>query len=70
MWVLDEPTSAIDVAGDADFVALLRETGADRFVVVITHKDLGVEEGDEVWRVEHGRPELLPPPVDAAAPGL
>ncbi|UYG17095.1 ATP-binding cassette domain-containing protein [Brachybacterium huguangmaarense] len=69
MWVLDEPTSAIDVAGDADFVALLRETGADRFVVVITHKDLGVEDGDEVWRVEDGRPERLLPPVGAAAPG-
>ncbi|MFC0675100.1 ATP-binding cassette domain-containing protein [Brachybacterium hainanense] len=61
MWVLDEPTSAIDVAGDADFLALLRETGAERFVVVITHKEIGFEDGDELWRVEDGRAELLLP---------
>ncbi|WP_198025388.1 ABC transporter ATP-binding protein [Brachybacterium phenoliresistens] len=68
MWVLDEPTSAIDVAGDADFLDLLRETGAERFVLVITHKELGFEDGDELWRVEHGRPRLLRP-APAGGPG-
>jgi ABC-type transport system involved in cytochrome bd biosynthesis fused ATPase/permease subunit len=69
MWLLDEPTSAIDAAGDADFLALLRKVGANRFILVITHKDLPLEDGDELWRIEGGRPERLPPPPTATAPG-
>lgn len=68
MWLLDEPTSAIDAAGDAEFLALLRETGADRFIVVITHKEIDLQEGDEVWHVEDGHPRLLPAPEGIEPP--
>lgn len=55
VWVLDEPTSAIDAEGDAAFLRLLREVGADKMIVIVSHKPFELADGDEVWHVDEGR---------------
>jgi heme exporter protein A len=44
VWLLDEPTTALDVAGQAVFAGLMREHLADGgMIVAATHAPLGIE---------------------------
>lgn len=44
LWLLDEPTNALDVAGQAMFAALMREhLAAGGLIVAATHGPLGID---------------------------
>jgi heme exporter protein A len=44
IWLLDEPTTALDVAGQAVFVSLMREhLSSGGMIIAATHAPLGIE---------------------------
>jgi heme exporter protein A len=44
IWLLDEPTTALDVAGQAVFAGLMREhLAGGGLIIAATHAPLGIE---------------------------
>ena len=44
IWLLDEPTTALDAAGHAVFAGLMREhLAAGGLIIAATHAPLGIE---------------------------
>jgi heme exporter protein A len=47
IWLLDEPTTALDVAGQAVFAGLMREhLASGGLIIAATHAPLGIEAGE------------------------
>ncbi|MGH3277463.1 MAG: ABC transporter ATP-binding protein [Streptosporangiaceae bacterium] len=53
--VLDEPTAALDVRGEAELFDLLLDVTADRTVVLISHRFSTVRRADQIVVLENGR---------------
>jgi ATP-binding cassette subfamily C protein CydC len=53
--ILDEPCAGLDAQTERDFFATLNETAADRSIVLIAHRLIGVERLDRIWRLSGGR---------------
>lgn len=67
--VLDEPTSSLDEASEADVVAVLRQEARRRLLVVAAHRPGLVRAADRVWRLEDGTlHQEVPPGVPAGPP--
>lgn len=54
IWLLDEPTEHLDVASARGLTNLLLELSADRSVVWVTHRLLGLEALDEILVLKQG----------------
>ncbi|MDZ7801315.1 MAG: ABC transporter ATP-binding protein [Trueperaceae bacterium] len=52
--VLDEPTSSLDEASEADVVAVLRQEARRRLLLVAAHRPGLARAADRVWRLEDG----------------
>jgi ATP-binding cassette subfamily B protein len=53
--ILDEPSAALDSAGEQDLLRRLRQSFAGKTLIVITHKPLLAEAADWTIRIEHGQ---------------
>ena len=60
--VLDEPTAHLDAATEAEVMADLLAATRGRTMLLITHRDTGLTELDEVVHLEGGRVVAGPPP--------
>ena len=52
--LLDEPTSNLDEAAEADLVNLLRDQARSRLLVAVTHRPALAQAADHLWRLEYG----------------
>ncbi|MGH7156166.1 MAG: amino acid ABC transporter ATP-binding/permease protein, partial [Acetobacteraceae bacterium] len=55
LLILDEPCAGLDAATERDFFTTLNETAAERTIVLIAHRLIGVERLDRIWRLSGGR---------------
>jgi ABC-type multidrug transport system fused ATPase/permease subunit len=55
LLVLDEPTSSLDVATEAEIISLLRELRGRRTIVLIAHQPSSLQSCDEVFQLDRGR---------------
>ena len=55
IWILDEPTSAIDAEAERDVFAQLRRTKAERITVVVSHRAWTLRGMDRIYVVDEGR---------------
>jgi ATP-binding cassette subfamily C protein CydC len=53
--ILDEPCAGLDAETERAFLATLNEVAADRSVILITHRLIGVERLDRIWRLSGGK---------------
>ena len=53
--ILDEPATGLDAATERAFLATLNDVAAGRTVILITHRLLGVERLDRIFRLSAGR---------------
>ncbi|NVN31520.1 ATP-binding cassette domain-containing protein, partial [Endobacter medicaginis] len=53
--ILDEPCAGLDIDTERAFLETLNTVADDRTVVLITHRLLGVERLDRIWRLVGGR---------------
>ena len=53
--ILDEPCAGLDATTERAFLATLNEVGSGRTVILITHRLVGVERLDRIWRLSGGR---------------
>ncbi len=53
--ILDEPCSGLDATTERAFLATLNEVGSGRTVILITHRLVGVERLDRIWRLSGGQ---------------
>ena len=53
--ILDEPATGLDDAAERAFFQQLNTAAAGRTVILITHRLLGVERLDRIWRLSGGR---------------
>jgi ATP-binding cassette subfamily C protein CydC len=53
--ILDEPCAGLDAATERAFLATLNEAAAGRSVLLITHRLIGVERLDRIWRLAGGK---------------
>ncbi len=53
--ILDEPCAGLDAETERAFLATLNDVAAGRSVVLITHRLIGVEKLDRVWRLSAGK---------------
>ncbi|CAI9119754.1 thiol reductant ABC exporter subunit CydC [Acetobacteraceae bacterium LMG 32668] len=60
LLVLDEPATGLDAETERAFLATLNETSRGRTVLLIAHRLLGVEQFDQVWRLNGGKVEAAP----------
>lgn len=54
IWILDEPTSAIDAEAERDVFAQLRRTKAERITVVVSHRAWTLRGMDCIYVVDEG----------------
>lgn len=52
--ILDEPATGLDDAAERAFLATLNDVAAGRTVILITHRLLGIERLDRIWRLSAG----------------
>lgn len=52
--ILDEPTSALNVELEREFLELIRSMKSDKTIVIISHRERMLEFCDRVFRVENG----------------
>jgi ABC-type multidrug transport system fused ATPase/permease subunit len=62
LWVLDEPTAALDADGASVVVQLLRRLAGSRTVVVVSHDHRLLAAADHAIWLEHGRVAATPLP--------
>jgi ATP-binding cassette subfamily B protein len=55
LWILDEPSSALDIHAEAQMHELLRQNAGDKMVLLISHRMGTVRHADEIVVLEHGR---------------
>ncbi|MFD7156971.1 ATP-binding cassette domain-containing protein [Kribbella sp. NPDC059898] len=55
IWILDEPTSAIDAEAEQAIFAELRRTSASRITIVVSHRAWTLREMDRIYVVDDGR---------------
>ncbi len=55
IWLLDEPTSAIDAEAEQEIFAQLRRTAADRITVVVSHRAWTLRGMDRIYVFDDGR---------------
>lgn len=53
--ILDEPCAGLDAATEREFLSVLNETAEKRTVVLITHRLLGIERLDRIYRLSGGK---------------
>ncbi|MGY3901323.1 heme ABC transporter ATP-binding protein/permease CydC [Aeromonas lusitana] len=61
LWLLDEPTEGLDSQTEREIMALLFKLGADRTLLLISHRLLGLEQMDRIALMEEGRIRLCAP---------
>lgn len=54
IWILDEPTSAIDTEAEQEVFTQLRETAADRITIVVSHRAWTLRAMDRIYVMDHG----------------
>jgi ATP-binding cassette subfamily B protein len=54
VWILDEPTSAIDAEAEHEIFADLRRTSADRITIVVSHRAWTLREMDRIYVIDNG----------------
>lgn len=69
IWILDEPTSAIDAEAEAEIFAALQHDKHDRITIVVSHRAWTLRGMDRIYVFDHGRiaqtgtfPQLLNQP--------
>ncbi|MDN5688615.1 MAG: ABC transporter ATP-binding protein/permease [Brachybacterium sp.] len=55
IWILDEPTSAIDAEAEQDIFRELQRSKADRITIVVSHRAWTLRGMDEILVVDQGR---------------
>lgn len=55
IWILDEPTSAIDAEAEQQIFAELQRTKADRITIVVSHRAWTLKGMDQIYVFDHGR---------------
>lgn len=55
VWVLDEPTSAIDAEAEQQIFAELQRGKADRVTIVVSHRAWTLKDMDHIYVFDHGR---------------
>ncbi|SDS89386.1 ATP-binding cassette domain-containing protein [Microlunatus soli] len=55
IWVLDEPTSAIDAEAEQQIFAELQRTKADRITIVVSHRAWTLKGMDRIYVLDGGR---------------
>ncbi|GAA3086872.1 ATP-binding cassette subfamily B protein [Kribbella aluminosa] len=55
IWILDEPTSAIDAEAEQSIFSELRRTSAARITIVVSHRAWTLREMDRIYVVDEGR---------------
>lgn len=55
IWILDEPTSAIDAEGEAQILEEMRRIAADRIVIFISHRAWTLKNVDIIHVIDDGR---------------
>ena len=53
--ILDEPCAGLDADTERAFLTTLNEVAAERTVILIAHRLIGVERLDRIWRLSGGR---------------
>ena len=53
--ILDEPCDGLDAETERAFLATLNEVAAGRSIILITHRLIGVERLDRIWRLSGGK---------------
>ncbi|WP_238155266.1 ATP-binding cassette domain-containing protein [Kribbella soli] len=54
VWILDEPTSAIDAEAEHEIFTDLRRTSADRITIVVSHRAWTLREMDRIYVIDNG----------------
>ncbi|MET9272680.1 ABC transporter ATP-binding protein [Kribbella sp. NPDC003557] len=54
VWILDEPTSAIDAEAEQEIFAELRRTSAGRITIVVSHRAWTLREMDRIYVIDAG----------------
>jgi ATP-binding cassette subfamily B protein len=55
IWILDEPTSAIDAEAERQIFAELSRTRHDRITIVVSHRAWTLREMDRIYVIDGGR---------------
>ncbi|QDP95297.1 ABC transporter ATP-binding protein [Microlunatus elymi] len=55
VWILDEPTSAIDAEAEAEIFAALQQDKHDRITIVVSHRAWTLRGMDRIYVFDHGR---------------
>ncbi|MFB6722682.1 ATP-binding cassette domain-containing protein [Kribbella sp. NPDC056345] len=55
IWILDEPTSAIDAEAEREIFADLRRTKSDRITIVVSHRASTLTELDRIYVIDDGK---------------
>lgn len=61
LWLLDEPTEGLDSQTEREIMDLLFRLGADRSLLLISHRLLGLEQMDRIALMEEGQIRLCAP---------
>ncbi|WP_421166841.1 heme ABC transporter ATP-binding protein/permease CydC [Aeromonas dhakensis] len=61
LWLLDEPTEGLDSQTEREIMGLLFKLGADRTLLLISHRLLGLEQMDRIALMEEGQIRLCAP---------
>ncbi|PHS85882.1 amino acid ABC transporter permease [Aeromonas dhakensis] len=61
LWLLDEPTEGLDSQTEREIMELLFRLGADRTLLLISHRLLGLEQMDRIALMEEGQIRLCAP---------
>ena len=54
LWILDEPTSAIDAHAEEEIFATLRKVAADHMTILVSHRAWTLKHADVIHVVDHG----------------
>lgn len=55
IWILDEPTSAIDAEAERQIFAELQRTKSERITIVVSHRAWTLKGMDRIYVFDHGR---------------
>jgi ATP-binding cassette subfamily C protein CydC len=53
--ILDEPCAGLDATTERAFLATLNEVAPGRTIIMITHRLIGIERLDRIWRLSNGQ---------------
>lgn len=54
MWILDEPTSAVDAEAEREIFAELQRTKSERITVVVSHRAWTLKDMDRIYVFDRG----------------